>query len=164
MQIHVKIPNLQEFSEKMFLESIRYYADVLLEEKHKEELKITCQISDTLNSENKAVVLHNIRKHLQETQTEFLILISEKEIMKNDLPDLLESLAHEMIHVKQNLTGDLVFLRNNTLQDYAIVWKNKIIIGIEKLSEKNKPWEQEPYEESKNLFESFLLTWNHENR
>ena len=130
MQIHVKIPNLQEFSEKMFLESIRYYADVLLEEKHKEELKITCQISDTLNSENKAVVLHNIRKHLQETQTEFLILISEKEIIKNDLPDLLESLAHEMIHVKQNLTGDLVFLRNNTLQDYAIVWKNKIISNI----------------------------------
>ena len=66
---------------------------------------------------------------------------------------ILRILAHELVHVKQYLVGDL------TWRDKGMLWKGKIF-APEYLTEQLKtPYEVEAYGKEKGLLVSFFIKW-----
>ncbi len=75
---------------------------------------------------------------------EFTIRIDSKE----NKEFILDTLAHEMIHVKQYARGELVDLvrkpKMSRFKGKLISWESK-----------DEPWEKEPWEKSKALYEDY---------
>jgi len=66
---------------------------------------------------------------------------------------ILRTLAHELVHVKQYLVGDLSW------RDKGMLWKGKIF-APEYLTEQLKtPYEVEAYGKEKGLLVSFFIKW-----
>ena len=74
-------------------------------------------------------------------------------------PDiLLNTIAHEFIHVKQYISGQLKYTNKHVL------WENEIFLSNDELNHhksdyekyKNLPWEKEAFANSKSMVDSFL--------
>jgi len=67
-----------------------------------------------------------------------------------DLYDLIETICHEMIHVKQYAFGELVDRGTKAL------YKNHLY----EIDDVSSPWEQEAYEKESLYMNLFLKIWN----
>lgn len=67
-----------------------------------------------------------------------------------DFETMLDTLSHEMIHVKQYVRGELKELIRHPLM---YKWKGKLF----NCNDKSEPWEKEPYARSYELYEEWLL-------
>lgn len=84
---------------------------------------------------------------LSYTPTEFLIELDRT----LDSYDLIETICHEMIHVKQYATGEL------KEDGVSVVYKNCSYVLN---NDDSFPWEQEAYNNEKYYAELFLEYWN----
>ena len=66
---------------------------------------------------------------------------------------ILKTLAHELVHVKQYLVGDL------TWRDKGMMWRGEMFLPEYLTEQLDTPYEIEAYGKEKGLFISFLLKW-----
>ncbi len=66
---------------------------------------------------------------------------------------ILKTLAHELVHVKQYLVGDL------TWRDKGMLWKGEIFAPEYLTDHLETPYEIEAYGREKGLLVSFLMRW-----
>jgi len=66
---------------------------------------------------------------------------------------ILKTLAHELVHVKQYLVGDL------TWRDKGMMWRGEMFLPQHLTEQLDTPYEIEAYGKEKGLFISFLLKW-----
>ena len=66
---------------------------------------------------------------------------------------ILRTLAHELVHVKQYLVGDL------TWRDKGMLWGGELFTPKYLTEQLDTPYEIEAYGKEKGLFISFLLKW-----
>ena len=66
---------------------------------------------------------------------------------------ILKTLAHELVHVKQYLVGDL------TWRDKGMMWRGEMFFPKYLTEQLDTPYEIEAYGKEKGLFISFLLKW-----
>jgi len=66
---------------------------------------------------------------------------------------ILKTLAHELVHVKQYLVGDL------TWRDKGMMWRGEMFLPEYLTEQLDTPYEVEAYGKEKGLFISFLLKW-----
>ena len=66
---------------------------------------------------------------------------------------ILKTLAHELVHVKQYLVGDL------TWRDKGMLWGGELFTPKYLTEQLDTPYEVEAYGKEKGLFISFLLKW-----
>ena len=66
---------------------------------------------------------------------------------------ILRILAHELVHVKQYLMGDL------TWRDKGMMWRGEMFLPEYLTEQLDTPYEIEAYGKEKGLFISFLLKW-----
>ena len=66
---------------------------------------------------------------------------------------ILKTLAHELVHVKQYLVGDL------TWRDKGMMWRGEMFLPEYLTEQLDTPYEIEAYGREKGLFISFLLKW-----
>jgi hypothetical protein len=155
MQITFKGTKLTDFMRGMINDSIYYYAHTLLTPKEMEDLEIQCNFTSKMHSKAKARVNHDIKSDVSHKQWKFTIDLPKT----FELNDALESLAHEMIHIKQAVRGELAFIRKGK-DFFTSHWKNVLVTETYYLADVNLPWEREAYRDTKELFDSFLLYWN----
>jgi hypothetical protein len=155
MKIDFKGTKLTEFMRGMLNDSIYYYAHTLLTLEEMENLEILCKFTSTLHSKAKARVNHDVKEHRNDTQFKFTVDLPKV----FELNETLESLAHEMIHIKQAVRGELVFMRKGK-NFFTPYWKNVLVTETYYLADVNLPWEREAYRDTKELLDSFLLFWN----
>ena len=67
--------------------------------------------------------------------------------------EILRTLAHELVHVKQYLVGDL------TWRDKGMMWRGEMFLPEYLTEQLDTPYEIEAYGKEKGLFISFLLKW-----
>ena len=66
---------------------------------------------------------------------------------------ILRTLAHELVHVKQYIMGDL------TWRDKGLLWKGEICTAKYLTDQLETPYEIEAYGREKGLLVSFLMKW-----
>ena len=64
---------------------------------------------------------------------------------------LMSRMAHEMIHVKQFVKGELIITK-----DGDAIWKGKNLGNWENLEHKKRPWEKEAHAKQKGLRDKFV--------
>ena len=66
---------------------------------------------------------------------------------------ILRTLAHELVHIKQYIVGDLSW------RDKGMLWKDRIYLPEYLTDQLETPYEIEAYGREKSLLVSFLLRW-----
>ena len=66
---------------------------------------------------------------------------------------ILRTLAHELVHVKQYLVGDLAW------RDKGLLWKGELCDGEYLTDQLETPYEIEAYGREKSLLVSFFIKW-----
>lgn len=85
----------------------------------------------------------------------------ELQLKKNiSLRDIIKTLAHESVHIKQFAKGEL---KEGYLPSTSSLWKGKLVNEL-KIDYEDFPWEQEAYEAEDELFYSFFINLSEADR
>ena len=76
--------------------------------------------------------------------------------IKKGLPlkDILQTIAHEAVHIKQFAKGEL---KEGYVPSTSSLWKGKLVNEL-KIDYEDYPWEKEAYETEGELFHSFIIS------
>jgi hypothetical protein len=118
----------------------QYYANQLISPKKLQDLKLTIQFDSKLEEYGYASVSHHITSKKERS---YLIEVNPQIGAR----DILDTLAHEMVHIKQYVYGET----NESLTR----WKGQII--ADDVDYFNHPWEIEAYGMSIGLFTKFVI-------
>ena len=145
-----KNPKEVDFLKKAYI----YYAETLLSPS---DLK-DCQVEVALRVRGfgiseKGKLLHDVKQDISVKQKHFRIML----LKGLGIIELLKILAHEMVHLKQALRGELSFV-GTTGYNFVPYWKGVSVVEISYLAHANYPWEKEAYSREVDLYESFMLT------
>ena len=133
---------------KIAYDFIEHCADLMFTAKTKDKLEIDLEFSNTL-LKNDGILAEMDFEDKNHRPKEFSIIVDTT----GPLRRTLESIAHEMVHVKQYATGELVELEKTG----KIRWQNRSI--THSISYWNRPWEIEAHGRELGLF----LTWVEKN-
>ena len=125
------------------LESVYFYAYELLGGRQARHLTIEIKLTNELKKKTGAYGLCLIIDDDLNKPREFMVELDAS--MKNSFKQILIWLAHEMVHVKQFVRGELCDYENKRVK-----WKSKQY--PETINYNNQPWEKEAYRLEEKLF------------
>ncbi len=144
----MKIRILQRKGDKnnkeLYRKAVEFYADVLLPKTKQENLEISVifkQFHGKTKNESGNCGQVSLNKYIIEIN-------KNKQFHK-----ILATLAHEMVHVKQGIFGQLVMTAN------GFIWKDKVYksVDIEDFATyNNTKWEVEAYSQETDLVKKFI--------
>lgn len=138
---------LKEHQTNLLFSAINFFAEKLIDVARRKEIQINVFFENRSAKDVCGEVSHLIKKSFLEKQRQFNMVLS-----KNLKPiDMLKAIAHEMVHIKQAVTGELLFLLNKTRSAYKTYWK-----GSKRYNKASPPWEEEAYRVETELYISFL--------
>ena len=103
------------------------------------------------------VDLPTITSFLTKPPRKLVISIRELDFSTN-VAVLLRILAHEMVHVKQVVDGNLKVMYNGDSKDFVVFWRgNALGIWMKDVSYTEAPWEVEANSKEPDLVNSFVF-------
>ena len=134
----------QKAQRELCEDSVRYFISRLLPKFR--NLEVNIQLIRGLK-ESEGIYGDCIWEDRNHNPREFTIRVDSAE--SEDF--ILDTLAHEMIHVKQYARGELVDM---VREPHTCKWMGEILDWT-KIKAGDEPWEIEPWSESKQLFEEY---------
>ena len=122
-----------------------FYGDKLLGKRMSRNILLEIKLSKDLKQKEQAYGFCHITDDDLNRPREFMIELDSS--MKHPFDQILIWLAHEMVHLKQFVRGELF--------DYAtgrVQWKSK---SFGRVHYSNQPWEREAYRLEEPLYEEF---------
>lgn len=163
MEIVVKKGKLSPFDMDLTKQALQFYLENLLPE----------------GTENliKDVVVHlHLRKKMipgnisatvdHDVNFEFSTIFDSRQsifkltVVKNEetsTAEYLTVLAHECVHIKQALAGELKYFAELETMQTVIVWRDRIMSDFSDVKHKHLPWEREAFLKQGPLSEKFIL-------
>jgi hypothetical protein len=163
MKVILKSPYLNDFEIKVTKDAVSWYLRRLVSEEVLEGVVV--EIVPRVRGLPKNVdghVIHNVHLSLKElkfkTQRKFRLIILKKRDF--DLLEYLMVLAHECVHIKQALMGELKFLLDTPSETQSIIWRGRVTPFLRDLSHRNFPWEKEAFSKQTTIRDEFLLHYS----
>lgn len=128
----------------MSVNAIKFYVKLLIPEAKHAELDINIKFQEFGKDQKEYAY---IEVGYDELFNKKYIITCDNNISK---PLTLMALAHEMVHVKQYATHELIYLHNGKYR-----WQKKVL-KIDDLDYWDSPWEIEAYGREKGLYARFL--------
>ena len=128
-----------------------FYGEVLLGKRMAKNILVEIKLTKELKQKEQAYGYCHITDDNLNRPREFMIELDTS--MKHPFDQILTWLAHEMVHLKQFVRGELF--------DYAtgrVQWKTR---SFGRLDHDDQPWEKEAYRLEGELYEMFE-EWNYE--
>ena len=125
------------------LEAVYFYAKELLGGRQARHLTMEIKLTKELKKKTGAYGLCHIIDDDLDKPREFMVELDAS--MGNSFKQILIWLAHEMVHVKQFVKGELW-----DYEDTRVVWKSKQYSNKQPYNE--QPWEKEVYRLEEKLF------------
>jgi len=122
-----------------------YYGALLLGTRMAKNIYLEIKLTKDLKKKEKAYGYCHIIDHSLARPREFMIELDAS--MKYDFGDILTWLAHEMVHLKQFVRGELWDYETGRVQ-----WKSR---EYGKVDYDDQPWEKEAYRLEEKLYEEF---------
>ena len=126
-------------------QSAEFYAEVLLGKRMAKNIYLDIKLTKDLKKKEKAYGFCHIIDHSLSRPREFMIELDGSVRYKFD--QVLTWLAHEMVHLKQFVRGELFDYETGSVQ-----WKSRT---FGKVHYDDQPWEKEAYRLEDELYEMF---------
>ena len=138
---------LKDLAESM----IRYAADLLMDKKLIKKLTVDLEFSRTLYKDDAMLAEIDFDDRLKKPK-EFTITVDSTVPMRR----IMESIAHEMIHLKQYATGEM----QDTDRSEVVKWKG-LDINLQQWEYWDRPWEIEAHGKELGIFIRWAEHHNH---
>ena len=137
--------NNQELKD-LVKQGAEFYAEVLLGKRMVKNIYLDIKLTKGLKQKEKAYgYCHIVDDNLSKPR-EFMIELDAS--MKYGFDDILTWLAHEMVHLKQFVRGELCDYETGRVQ-----WKTR---SFGRVHYDDQPWEKEAYRLESKLYEEFV--------
>jgi hypothetical protein len=145
MKVYVKNVKCSGLKKRDLVEATKFYASALMSKRLSDSLTIFIEINDQLGYAGLTSWQDDYIR-----PKEFSI-----ELNPDDADHILQTLAHEMVHVKQFARGEL---RDLMSEKDLVNWKGKRYKASNDNDKeyRNYPWEIEAYSLEKELYEAYI--------
>ena len=126
-------------------EAVSFYSEVLLGKRMANNVDVLVKLTKDLKKKEKAYGFCHITDDSLSRPREFMIELDAS--MKHSFDDILTWLAHEMVHLKQFVRGELCDYETGRVQ-----WKTR---SFGRVHYDDQPWEKEAYRLESKLYEEF---------
>jgi len=126
-------------------EAVSFYSEVLLGKRMANNVDVLVKLTKDLKKKEKAYGFCHITDDSLCRPREFMIELDAS--MKYSFDQILTWLAHEMVHLKQFVRGELCDYETGRVQ-----WKSR---SFGKVHYNDQPWEKEAYRLEDELYEMF---------
>lgn len=163
MKVILKSPYLNDFEVKVTKDAVSWYIQRLVPEEARAGVvvEVIPRVRGLPKNED-GHVIHNVHLSVKEmklkTQRKFKLVILKKPDF--DILEYLMVLAHECVHIKQALMGELKFLLDTPSETQSIIWRGRVVPFLRDLSHKNFPWEREAFSKQTIIRDEFLLHYS----
>jgi hypothetical protein len=147
--MQITVEGYRKHNKKMFCalgNAAEFYGDMLLGKRMSKNIILEIKLTRELKQKEQAYGYCQITDDNLSKPREFMIELDTA--MKHPLDQILIWLAHEVVHVKQFVRGELCDYATGSVQ-----WKSKRYSRNVKYNE--QPWEQEAYRLEDKLYEQF---------
>jgi len=142
--MHIIINGVYRKNKKILKSATEFYADKLISKRMQKNISVLLEHDNDLVKDNMGGFCEWIEENIRPRN--FLISLN----CKQPMDELLISLAHEMVHVKQFVSEELKHrIRNRTL-----LWNN-VVIDPDQYLYADLPWEVEAYHKEEILYEQY---------
>ena len=131
--------------------AVMFYGEVLLGKRMANNVDVFVKLSKDLKKKEEAYGYCHITDDSLSRPREFMIELDAS--MKYSFDQILTWLAHEMVHLKQFVRGELFDYENGRVQ-----WKSR---SFGRVKYDDQPWEKEAYRLEEELYEMFA-EWYYE--
>ena len=122
-----------------------FYGEVLLGKRMAKNILVEIKLTKELKQKEQAYGFCHITDDDLDRPREFMIELDTS--MKNSFDQILTWLAHEMVHLKQFVRGELFDYETGRVQ-----WKKRMYGNVHY---EDQPWEREAYRLETKLYEEF---------
>ena len=136
--------NNQELKD-LVKQGAEFYGEVLLGKRMAKNIYLDIKLTNDLKKKEKAYGYCHIIDDSLSRPREFMIELDAS--MKYSFDQILTWLAHEMVHLKQFVRGELFDYENGRVQ-----WKSRTFGRVHYT---DQPWEKEAYRLEEELYEMF---------
>ena len=126
-------------------EAVSFYSEVLLGKRMANNVDVLVKLTKDLKKKEKAYGFCHITDDSLARPREFMIELDAS--MKYSFDQILTWLAHEMVHLKQFVRGELCDYETGRVQ-----WKTR---SFGRVHYDDQPWEKEAYRLESKLYEEF---------
>lgn len=154
MKVQISMPRLtrDELLENRILEATHFFAKELMSVRMMNTIKIKIDVrKTTLSKHTWGQVIHKCMG--SQRQKEFRITLDYNRFES----DILRTLAHEMIHVQQIVSGRLQYRYWKSDGQLHARWEGKELGVQSHIPYEEQPWEIEAYENQEKLFRKYYF-------
>ena len=154
MKVTVSLPRRSPNKglEVALIKATRFFAKELMSTRMRNTLKIKIHVRKTVLETNTAGRVFHNTKGSRYSQKEFLIQLQDE--LTN--PSQLEILAHEMVHIQQNVSKRLQYRTWASDRRLHVRWEG-VELGVrDHIPYREQPWEVEAYKKQEPLALKFL--------
>ena len=153
MKIAVSLPRLSYdnvLAEKL-ISATKFISKELMSFKKLSRLKIKINVrKTTLGTKTLGQVDHDGKLYAQK---EFLIELNSNQ----DISEMICTLAHELVHVEQNVSKRLVYKFDKDVNKLLVNWEGKHLGESSQIPYRERPWEVEAFSKEQILADMFLI-------
>ena len=153
MRIEVSLPRLSynpDLAEKL-ISATKFVSKELMSFKKLSTLKIKINVRKTTLSARTSGQVTQDSKFF--AQKEFLIELNSNQSES----EMVATLAHELVHVKQNVNKDLIYKFDKEANKLLVNWKGKELGEPSQIPYRERPWEIEAFSKEQVLADMFLI-------
>jgi hypothetical protein len=143
---------ISEDTKKLFQNAALFYAKELMSTRMVNTLKIRIELRKTILNKKLAGVAYRLNKGSY-AQKDHHIIIKYNE---GNLADMLTTLAHEMVHVKQFSMNELQYRVWKSDKKLHARWKGEEVGVLDSIEYRKRGWEIEAFDMQGSLYKSFL--------
>ena len=153
MKITVSLPRLTcnpELAEKL-ISATKFISKELMSFKKLSRLKIKINVrKTTLGTRTLGRVTHDSKFFAQK---EFVIELNDNQ----STSEMITTLAHELVHIKQGVSKEVVYKFDKELNKLFVSWKGKDLGEVGQVPYRERPYEIEAFSKEQILADMFLI-------
>jgi len=153
MKIAVSLPRLTcnpELAEKL-ISATKFISKELMSFKKLSRLKIKINVrKTTLGTRTLGRVTHDSKFFAQK---EFVIELNDNQ----STSEMITTLAHELVHIKQGVSKEVVYKFDKDVNKLFVSWKGKDLGEVGQVPYRERPYEIEAFSKEQILADMFLI-------